>query len=198
MALALFLHPTPFDVPLDSPRVPSLIHTHLQESPNFTFNKHTDYSALAARLTLLDIGIGPGPTTVPYQPLLSPTIQPDDLPVLPKTVSLSPEQVAFNQLVDALTQRVKLLGNNIVQVGAVSDLSRLEAKDCSDRLYHRLENAVRIGGRRKKGPFIDKDQEDTSTQKVLHKWLAKRPDKAHVVNVDVDSDGMQDGAKSDG
>jgi hypothetical protein len=62
LALSFLLYPTTVDVPLEDPTIPSFIHKHLDNSPDFRTRKDTDYSFLAARFTLLDLAIGPGPS----------------------------------------------------------------------------------------------------------------------------------------
>ena len=175
LALSFLLHPTPVEVALEDPSIPPLIHEHLQDSPDFRISKGTDHASLAARLTLLDIAIGPGPFTVPYQPLTSPSpSQGGSSPVNPPG-PLSSEERAFNKEVDALAQHVKLIGNSISEAGALTDLTRLEAKDCSERLYHRLEHAVRIGGKKLKNLFDDDDGSEVEHGKrIFSKWLTSK------------------------
>lgn len=128
--------------------------------------------SLAARLALLDIAIGPGPGTVPHQPLISPpTSQEGSSQVTPPEPPPS-DVKAFNKEVDALAQHIKLLSNSIHESGALSDLTRLDAKDCSERLYHRLENAVRIGGKKVKDPFGDENASEQG-KKIFANWLTK-------------------------
>ncbi|KAF2263457.1 hypothetical protein CC78DRAFT_581549 [Lojkania enalia] len=174
LALSFFLHPSPLNVPLHSPKLPSLIHSHLETSPAFIINKDTDYTAFTACLTLLDIGIGPGLANVPYRPLFSPSASQEDLGIGQLLKPLSSEEIAFNKQVDALAQHIKLLSNNIVEAGAIGDLTRLDAKDGSERLYHRLENAVRIGGRRLNNIFANEKDEEGSMQRVLGRWLGPK------------------------
>ncbi|KAF2257411.1 hypothetical protein BU26DRAFT_558798 [Trematosphaeria pertusa] len=172
LALAFLLHPMSLDVPLSSPKLTQLIHSYLQDSPDFHITKETDYMSLAARLALLDIAIGPGPGTVPHQPLISPpTSQEGSSQVTPPEPPPS-DVKAFNKEVDALAQHIKLLSNSIHESGALSDLTRLDAKDCSERLYHRLENAVRIGGKKVKDPFGDENASEQG-KKIFANWLTK-------------------------
>jgi hypothetical protein len=160
LALAFLLHPTKLDSPLDSPEVLELVHTYLKSSDHYHVIKTTNHTSLAARLTMLDIAIGPGPLQVPYQPLISPSASPDGLTPKAAPWAASVEEKAFNKEIDTLVKRIKLIGNGIIETGAVTDLSRLEAKGCCERLHHRLESAVRIGGMKLKNPFgIDEEQE---------------------------------------
>jgi hypothetical protein len=157
MALSFVLCPSVVDMPLSDPRVPAIVHKHLQTSPDFFVNKQTDYSFLAARMTLLDVAIGPGLLSVPYRPLLSPAPTPTgSSPVMAPTVA--PDDVKeFNETVDALAQHIKILGNSIIEAGAVTDLTILDAKDCVERLCSRLEHAVRIGGKKMHDVFGNDD-----------------------------------------
>jgi hypothetical protein len=169
LALSFLVHPITLDTALDSPEVAILLHSHLKGSPDFRVHKETNYMSLSARLALLDIAIGPGPFTVPYYPLMSPA--PSQLGSSPITIPgpQSSEEKAFNAEVDALAQLTKRLSSSIVETGALSDLSRLEAKDHSERLYHRLENAVRIGGKKLIDIFGNNDE--ASGMKMMSQWL---------------------------
>jgi hypothetical protein len=159
LALSFVLYPNIVDVPLSDPQLPALVHQHLETSTDFFINKQTDYSLLAARMTLLDIAIGPGLLTVPYRPLVSPApSQAGSSPVL--APSPAPAEVKeFNKAVDALAKHIKILGNSVIEAGAVTDLTILDAKDCVERLCSRLEHAVRIGGKKMHDVFGDGDSE---------------------------------------
>jgi hypothetical protein len=159
IALAFVLHPTALDVSLASPHLPTIIHGHLETSPDFRINKETNYSFLAARMTLIDIAVGPGLLTVPYQPLVSPMpSQGDSSPVMAPVLASS-ELRDFNKEIDALALHIKMLGNSIVEAGAVLDLRILDAKDSVERLCARLEYAVRIGGKKSHNVFGDDDED---------------------------------------
>ncbi|KAF2202091.1 hypothetical protein GQ43DRAFT_392796, partial [Delitschia confertaspora ATCC 74209] len=164
LALSFFLHPTRLDAPLDSPAIPQVVLAHLRNAPIGKITKETDYSSLTASISLLDIGIGPGFTTVPYLPFPTPTPLLQDLfspsrstdAPPPATMSLPPlsaQEKAFNAQIDALAKQVKLLSNDIVEAGAMSNLTKLDAKDASERLFYRLESAVRTRGRKRKVLF---------------------------------------------
>ncbi|KAF1851842.1 uncharacterized protein K460DRAFT_401845 [Cucurbitaria berberidis CBS 394.84] len=159
LALSFLLDPTTVNVPLADPKIPDLVHKHLNTSPNFRINKDTDYGHLAARLTLLDIAIGPGFLSVPYQPLISPAPSRAGSSPVTSPFPISSEIKDFNKEVDALAQHIKLLGNTIVEAGAVVDLTILDAKDCVERLCSRLEHAARIGGKRVHNIFGNPDDE---------------------------------------
>ncbi|KAF2465956.1 uncharacterized protein BDR25DRAFT_81533 [Lindgomyces ingoldianus] len=175
LALAFFIQPKQLNVPLSDPSVPFLIRSHIQNSPDYVFTKKTDYKTLAARLSLLDVAIGPGPMTVPYVPIINPTPPPGPSTTASTSAStpiyLSPEEIAFNKQVDRLAQQVKLLSNNIVETGALSDMARLDAKDASERLYHRLDHAVRTRGRNGGNPFEDEGK--VKFQTPMNKWFVK-------------------------
>jgi hypothetical protein len=168
LALAFLLHPHVVDAPLADPELSALIHKHLDESPHFRIRKNTNYASLAARITLLDIGLGPGPTIVPYQPLVSPAAShAGSSPVL-GPLPASSEIKDFNREVDGLAQHIKMLGNSIVEAGAVTDLTILEAKDCFERLCARLEHAVRYGGKLHHKVFGD--EQEMKQFKVTELW----------------------------
>lgn len=169
LALSFFMHPTTIDVAFSDPKLPRIVHDHLSNSSHFRVNKNTDYGHLASRLTLLDIAIGPGFLTVPYQPLLSPATSDDGSSPLSAPTPVSSEVKKFNEEIDALVQHVKLLGNSIVEVGAAVDLTILDAKDCIERLCSRLENAVRIGGKKIHDVFGD----DGDKQLRVNKFFIK-------------------------
>jgi hypothetical protein len=169
LALSFVLSPTlppAFDSDFST-----LLHDHLNASKAFKVTKHTHYATLAASLSLLDIGIGPGPTPVPCQP------PPADDSSPPETPLLTAEEIAFNKRIDALVQHIKLLGNRIVEAGAIADLTRLEAKDCVEKLVHRLESAARIGGRRKRGVFEDEEEVVRAGKRLFGRWIKRGKEK---------------------
>ena len=164
LALAFLLHPRTLDIPLADPQLPKLVHSYLETSLHWRMSKDTNYSFVAARISLLDIAIGPGPLTVPYLPLISPPAsEAGSSPPLAPTPASS-EVKEFNKEVDALCQHIKVLGNSIVETGAALDLTILEAKERCERLFWRLQHAVRIGG--KKADNVFGDHEDEKQQKV--------------------------------
>ncbi|XPS72097.1 hypothetical protein M3J09_004267 [Ascochyta lentis] len=174
LALSFLFHPTSVDVPLADPQLPNLIHIHLETSPHYRTHKGMDYSFLTARLALLDIAIGPGPLNVPYLPLVSPP--PSDAgfsPFLAPTPD-SLEVKEFNKAVDALAQHIKLLGNSIVETGAALDLAVLEAKERCERIYWRLQHAVRIGGKKADNVFGDDEEERQTKIKNFLRPLQKK------------------------
>lgn len=182
MALAFLIYPAALNVPLDDPSVSSLIHTHLDNSDGFNITRETDYRALAARFALLDITIGPGLSSVPHQPPKDPAS-----PTFAKNPALSSEDVAFNKEIDKLVEHIKLLSNNIIEAGAISDLSRLDAKDYSERLCHRLENTVRIGGRKKKIVFETEDEAEQS-RKLFSRWFGSAAGRASATVVSTNNE----------
>ncbi|KAF1977732.1 hypothetical protein BU23DRAFT_564607 [Bimuria novae-zelandiae CBS 107.79] len=162
LALSFLVHPYKVTQPLSDPGVLELMHAHfdLKASPKFFITKDTDYSVLAAHFTLVDIAIGPGPLVVPYQPLINPPASQDSQgqsAYVPPTPSWD-EMKKFNDEVDKLVLRIRLVGNGIKVAGAMTDLSRLAANNCCERLCTRLENAVRIGGRKVENAFSGEEQ----------------------------------------
>jgi hypothetical protein len=158
LALSFLVYPTLIHVPLADPTVPEFIHKHLKESPGFRTHKGIDYGHLAARVTLLDIAIGPGLLTVPYQPLSSPSTSQVGSSPIRAPIPASSEVRDFNKVVDALARQLKVLGNSIIEADAVSDLTILEAKDMIERLCARLEYSVRIGGKKTHNVFGDDEE----------------------------------------
>lgn len=171
LALSFLLYPSSIKVPLADSSIPTLIHRHLKSSPTYKIDKTTDYSSLAARLTLLDIAIGPGPLSVPYKPIVSPASSNAGSSPILAPFPESSEVKDFNREVDHLAQHIKLLGNSIVEAGAVVDLRILEGKDSMERIRARLEHAVRIGGKKVHNPFDDNDED---RQVKVSRLLVKR------------------------
>lgn len=170
LALAFFLYPTSVDTPLDSPEIPPLIHAHLRDSHDFHVTRSTDYTVLAARLALLDTALGPGPLTVPYEPLTSPSATQESSSPITAPTPLSSEKLAFNKEVDALVQQIKVLSNSIHEATALTDLTRLDAKNRCERLYYRLEHAVRIGGKKLDNIFGN-DDDDEGSRRFMSTWM---------------------------
>jgi hypothetical protein len=179
LALSFLLHPTRITHPLTSPETLSSIHNHLQKSPNFRVNKKTDYTILAARFTLLDIAIGPGPLIVPFQLMASPSASQESQEQSPVEAPkpTSGEVKVFNREVDALAQRIRLVGNSIHVAGAITDLSRLTASDACDRLRTRLQHVIRIGGKRMNNIFgmEEESEDDMMTLKNYFNRKKKEP-----------------------
>ncbi|KAF2017279.1 hypothetical protein BU24DRAFT_420319 [Aaosphaeria arxii CBS 175.79] len=166
LALAFLLNPTPLNIPLSHPELPKLIHSHLDTSKDFVADRHSDYTALAARLILLDIGIGPGLIEVPF-PRPPESLQ--ETPLVPKQSTLTMEETAFNKHVDALARHVKIISNSIIETGALSDPARSDAKSSAEKLYHRLGNAVRIGGRKKE--LIFGGDEEEGSRRIMGRFF---------------------------
>lgn len=167
LALSFLLHPEVVDVPLSDPKIARMIHQCLNTAPSFRVNKHTNYGHLADLVMLLDIAIGPGLLSVPYQPLVSPAPSQGGSSPMDAPVPDSWEMKEFNKEIDALVQHVKMIGNSIVEAGAVVDLSILEAKDATERLCARLEHAVRLGGKKVHNPFAEKDEEQNQQPRLF-------------------------------
>ncbi|KAF2446967.1 hypothetical protein P171DRAFT_242498 [Karstenula rhodostoma CBS 690.94] len=175
LALSFLLHPTKITHPLTSHETLNSIHDHLEKSPTFRVKKNTDYTILAAHFMLLDIAIGPGPLTVPFQLITSPSASQESQgqsPVEPPKPT-SDEVKAFNREVDALAQQIRLIGNRINVAGAITDLSRLTASDACDRLCVRLEHVVRIGGRKMNRVFGG-EEDNQDNKATFAKFFAKK------------------------
>jgi len=79
-------------------------------------------------------------------------------------------------------------------------MARLDAKDCFDRLYHRLEDAVRIGGRKSMNVFDNNDSTQASSRKLFQKWFGpKLPgSRAATPTVNGTTNGEMDGSLNNG
>lgn len=174
LALSFLLHPVAVDLPLADPQLPALIHKHLKNSSQWHMNKDTDYSFVAARIALLDTAIGPGPLTVPYLPLVSPPSSEASSPSPLIPTPASPALEGFNTQVDALAQHIKLLSNSIVETGAALDLTILTAKERCERLFWRLQHAVRIGGKKEENIFGGREDGKQLKVRKFFKALPKK------------------------
>lgn len=159
LALSFLVYPQQVNISLADQKAHDLVLEHLAESPHFFINKNTDYGHLAARLALLDIAIGPGLLTVPYQPLSNFTPPQADSGSIQVPVPASSEVRHFNEQVDALARQIKLLGNSIVEAGAVVDITILETKNSIERICARLEHASRIGGKKIDNVFGSEEED---------------------------------------
>lgn len=188
LALSFLLHPHPVNIPLADPQIPALIHEYLDTSSHWHMNKDTSYSFVAARLALLDIAIGPGPATVPYIPLVSPP--PSEAGSSPPSAPTpaSSEVTQFNKEVDALAQQIKLLGNSIVETGASLDLTILQAKERCERVFWRLQHAVRIGGKRAENVFGDSERNQLKVRKFFKPIPKRSVAKESIFEEDDDPD----------
>lgn len=183
LAFSFLLHPTPVSMSLADDKAHDLVLDHITKSPDFFINKNTDYGHLAARLALLDIAIGPGLLAVPYQPLSSSAPSEAGSSPIHAPVPASSEVRQFNEQIDALAQQIKLLGNSIVEAGAVVDIAILETKNSIERMCARLEHASRIGGKKIHDVF-GSDEEDSQLR------LSKFFKKAHKSSPSAPSRGI--------
>ena len=196
LALSFLVYPTMVHVPLADPTVPDFIRKHLNRSSEFRIDNDTNYGHLAARLTLLDIAIGPGLLTVPYQPLSSPTPSQAGSSPVRAPIPASSEIKHFNKEIDALTRQIKLLGNSIVEAAAVMDMSILESKDTVERLCARLEHAVRIGGKKTHNVFGGDEEQDKQLKvnRFFKKtWKTNTPPPPRGIFDDEDDAALEDG-----
>ncbi|KAI4680189.1 uncharacterized protein J4E88_006081 [Alternaria novae-zelandiae] len=180
------VYPVPVDVELSDPELPNIIHQYLDKSSNFQIDKDTDYEHLTARLTLLDIAIGPGLLNVPYQPLSSPITSETGSSPVRAPVPASSEVKDFNNEVDALARQFQLLSNSIVEAGAAVDLTIMDAKDSIERLRARLEHAVRIGGKKVYNVFGDEDEHAQPNLRRFFKSTSKDAPKKSIFDEEDD------------
>lgn len=170
VALSFFLSPTPLTEPLTSAALPSIIHTHLSTSPNFQVTPETSYHDLGARISLLDRAIGPGFSALTFLPNKISSPNASLVPTPNPGTLQSKEEKAFNESVDMLASSVKWVSNRIID-GRATDMSRCEAKSVCERLYYRLDSAVRTRARRQRGVFGGDGGE--GEQRVLGKWFKR-------------------------
>lgn len=184
LALSFLFYPEKVDMPLTDPQLHKLIHDHLDNSPHYCMRKDTNYSHVAARFGLLDVAIGPGLGIVPYVPLISPPPSENGSspPVAPPPETSDVK--AFNKEVDALAQRIKLIGNSIVETGAALDLTILEAKERCERLFWRLQHAVRIGGKKAENVFGDDDGKQLKIKMLFKQLPKKAPQRKSIFDQD--------------
>ncbi|KAL8784095.1 MAG: hypothetical protein Q9213_004154 [Squamulea squamosa] len=129
------------------------ITQHLNQ-PRFVISSETDYPDLAAAIAILAIGLDNGD---------------------PPLVEASKEAItAFNDDLDMLAQRIKVLFTQIIASGA-SHMKRNEAKDVLESFYTCLVHAVRTK-QRPKGMMWE-DDVGVEKQKSLMKHFVQR-DKA--------------------
>lgn len=188
LALSFLFYPDTVDVPLEDPQLPRLLHAHLDSSPHYRMSKHTNYSHVAVRFALLDIAIGPGLTTVPYLPLISPPPSETGSPPALVPTPVSSDVKEFNKEVDALAQHIKLIGNSIVETGAALDLTILDAKERCERLFWRLQHAVRIGGKKANNVFGDDDENQPKVKKFFKPFPKKAVKEESVFDQDGDAE----------
>jgi hypothetical protein len=196
LALSFLVHPHIVDISFADSQMPAFLHEYLRTSQSFRISKDTDYNLLTARMTLLDVAIGPGLSTVPYQPLVSPAPSRSASSPIMAPVPGSDVVKDFNKEVDALAQHIKLLGNSIMEAGAVADLTILDAKDSVERLCSRLEHAVRIGGKKIHDVFGDDEEEKQLKVTDIFRKVAKARKSAPAGGIfdNDDDDGVDDAA----
>ena len=98
----------------------------------FHVNNDTDYSELAAAMSILDIGLDDGRSS--------------------GELTDRAQEDAFNDDVDELAKKVKSMFSTIVDSGA-SHMTRTEAKEVLERMHYRLVYAVRTKQRPRKQLF---------------------------------------------
>ncbi|KAL8802374.1 MAG: hypothetical protein Q9182_003864 [Xanthomendoza sp. 2 TL-2023] len=124
------------------------ITRHLGKS-RFTVNTETDYSALAASIAALAIGLDDGD---------------------PPSADASKEAVAaFNHDLDKLAQRIKGMFTQIVDTGA-SHMKRTEAKEVLESFHSCLVYAVRTK-QKPKGMMWGDDAVDEKQKRVMKEFL---------------------------
>ena len=110
-----------------------LIAHHLQ-TPQFTINPTTDFSDLAASISILSIGLDDGNP--------------------PPSSCTKEEEKAFNKDIDVLASKVSGMFKDIVDTGA-AQMKRTEAKEVLEGFQRRLEYVVRTKPKPKKLVFGD-------------------------------------------
>ena len=107
----------------------------LRRRPEYKIDGGTDYSDLAALISMLDIAIGNGMTWSQSSP--------------PTTTQA---ERLFNQDIDTLAATIKLMFTQIIDTGA-SHMTRTEAKEVLNRVYYRMIYAVRTKQKPKQDIF---------------------------------------------
>lgn len=82
-----------------------------------------------------------------------------------------------------MAQHIKLLGNSIVETGAALDFTILTAKERCERLFWRLQHAVRIGGKKEENVFGSSEDGKQLKVRKFFKALPKKsaPDESIFV-----------------
>ena len=128
------------------------IARHLQ-GPQFVIRRDTDFSNLAALITILSIGIDNGDQ--------------------PPAGSDKQEEIAFNKDVDALSRSIYDIFTSIVDTGA-SHMKRTEAKEVLEGFHSRLLYVIRTERKPKSMSFESKrDGELGSMKNGMHEFLHK-------------------------
>jgi hypothetical protein len=115
-----------------------------------------DYSALSARLRILDVAIDMG--FIARSP--------------PHGTSIAHQTQAHDLAIGELIDVVRLLMDSIVTTGA-SHISRLEARSSAERVAQRLEHAVRIKAKRLKNYYADGDME--AQKNMMKQFVSAAP-----------------------
>lgn len=119
----------------------------LERDSAYRVSERTDYALLSARISILDVAIGPG--FADFATLLTtsrPTSEESTKSAHLSTALLkappTPAEVAFNAGVDAVLGALKRISSEIRDAGA-AHMKRTECKTAIERLVVRLEFAVR-------------------------------------------------------
>ncbi|KAF2762400.1 hypothetical protein EJ05DRAFT_284 [Pseudovirgaria hyperparasitica] len=173
LALSFFLNtPIPGVAHLLSASVAKDVMTCLSTNSLYTaIDDTTDYSTLTASMTLLDVAIDVG-FGLPLS-ASAPGLPGDSTPSLTK----DPNVTRFNNDVDALAQRLRTIESCIRDSGA-TDMARMLAKDAVSGVKFRLEGAVRLGAKRKRGMFAAGDEGQESIKKMFMRPPVPKIEKA--------------------
>lgn len=178
LALSFFFcEPMTSFAELSTSTLPSRIIDHLSDYPLYHLSNDTNYPSFTASISLLDIAVDVG-----FFPVL------EDGAVLPS----KRDRKQFNNSIDDLCHKVRWLAGRIIDRGA-TNMARSEAKEVCSRLIHRLESAVRLGGKKRTNVFSANAEDDTEkSRNFLDKWRQKadEPDEDMAANAGiVDANG---------
>ena len=138
---------------------------HRLTRPEFSIKRDTDFTELAAAISILNVGVDCG------DPPIAGFNKTDDK--------------AFNEEVDELSWRVKSMFNQIIDTGA-SHMKRTEAKGVLEAFHARLIYAVRTKPKPKKMLYGDSDMDHDHRQtNFMTKFLEKREGKAVAGNAEL-------------
>ncbi|KAF2454582.1 hypothetical protein BDY21DRAFT_352205 [Lineolata rhizophorae] len=171
----------------------------LSKDEQYTPTRTTDYAALGARMSLLDVAIDIGFRPMHFEDLLCPDevvpasdaageggksskqkprsklFQKRGAPAKPKRPAA---EAAFNAAVAAVAHRIAWIGERIIEGGS-GHMPRVEAKQIISRLQFRLEHAVSTERRRRRGVLdvVEFGEDSDGDKPGLKTWLV-RPDGA--------------------
>jgi hypothetical protein len=161
---------------------PALINhilVSLNKSSLYIISPSTDYLALKATLSLLDIALDVGFSNFTFlqkAPAVASTdVKPNARPVKRQ---VNEKEKEFNAGVDMIAKRVREIMAKVVDTGA-SHMRRTEAKSAADRMVQRLEGSVRTQTKATRDWFGNGKEDEVSKafmESFIGKGKAKQDD----------------------